>query len=94
MIFMGSVTGAAELEKKMHIIEIKKPRRAVLNPTKMKVRMLGLYKDKRGNVWKAIEDLKFGRWMLRREDRCIISEIRTLDMEAAGMEYVGQATSA
>ena len=74
----------------MHMIEIKKPRRAVLNPTTMKVRIWGLYKDRRGNVWKAIEDLKFGRWILRRQDRCILAQMRTLEIEAAGMEYVGQ----
>lgn len=78
----------------MYEIPIKKARRAVLNPTNMKVRIWGLYKDKRGNIWKAIEDLKFGRWILRREDRCIISETRTKDMEAAGMEYIGQGEPA
>ena len=78
----------------MHIIEIKKTRPVVLNPTNMKVRVWGLYKDKRGNIWKAIEDLKFGRWILRRQDRCIISELRTRDIEAAGMEYVGQGEAA
>jgi len=77
----------------MHVIEIKKPRRATLNPVAMKVRIWGRYKDKRGNIWKAVEDLKFGRWMLRREDRCIIAEMRTKDIEAAGMEYVGQGES-
>ena len=61
--------------------------------TAMKVQIWGRYKDKKGNVWKAVDDLKFGRWILRREDRCIISETRTCDMAAAGFEYVGQGES-
>lgn len=56
-------------------------------------RIWGRYKDKKGNVWKAVEDLKFGRWMLRREDRCIIAQLRNIDMVAAGFEYIGQGES-
>lgn len=59
----------------------------------LKVRIWGRYKDKQGRIWKAVEDLKFGRWLLRREDRCAISQTRTRDMIAAGMEWVGQGTS-
>lgn len=58
----------------------------------MKVQIWGLYKDKGGNVWKAVENLHFGRWLLRMEGRCRITEMRTRDI-AACMEYVGQSTS-
>jgi hypothetical protein len=57
----------------------------------MKVQIWGRYKDEKGRVWKAVEDLKFGRWILRREDRCVIMELRQRDM--VGMEYVGQGES-
>lgn len=57
----------------------------------MKVQIWGRYQDEKGRVWKAIEDLKFGRWILRREDRCVIAQLRQRDM--ADMKYIGQGTS-
>lgn len=59
----------------------------------MKVRIWGRYKDRKGRVWKAVDDLKFGRWILRREDRCVIGQLRTRDIIASGMEYIGQGES-
>jgi hypothetical protein len=58
----------------------------------MKVQIWGLYKDKAGNVWKAVENLQFGRWILRRQDKCHVTQMRAKDM-AACMEYVGQSAS-
>lgn len=58
----------------------------------MKVQIWGLYKDRGGNVWKAIENLHFGRWQLRRVDKCHITDVRARDI-AACMEYIGQGES-
>lgn len=57
----------------------------------MKVQIWGRYQDEKGRVWKAVDDLKFGRWILRREDRCVIAQLRQRDM--VGMTYIGQGTS-
>ena len=59
----------------------------------LKVKIWGRYQDKQGRVWKAIEDLKFGRWLLRREDRCVIAELKRADMERFGYVYLGQGAS-
>jgi len=63
------------------------------NKRPLQVRIWGRYQDRKGRIWKAVDDLKFGRWILRREDRCVISQTRTQDMIAAGMEWIGQGES-
>lgn len=57
----------------------------------MKVQIWGRYQDEKGRVWKAVENLQFGRWVLRREDRCVIAQLRNRDM--VGMTYIGQGES-
>lgn len=38
------------------------------------VQIWGIYKDRKGILWKAVEDFKFGRWLLRRTDKSVTME--------------------